>query len=169
MSYTFKSIADVELLNTMPENANSIIEVAGALKRGPKVDVVNELVNVEALASVPEQATILAEVEGNIKRIPGKGLGGGWDFIIGTDAYEEEFFWIKGNVNTLIEALLSGTPPTICVYSSNGETWANVISIISIEFWQGSGFGLILTGPQDFLLEVHGDGSIEFVGPTIPQ
>jgi hypothetical protein len=110
MSYTFKSIADVELLNTMPENANSIVEVGGALKRGPKVDVVNELVNAEALASVPEQATILAEVEGKIKRIPGKGLGGGWDFIIGVED-DFGFYWIKGDKDTLIEALLSGTPP----------------------------------------------------------
>ena len=33
MSYTFKNLADIELLTEMPENANKIIEVDGSIKR----------------------------------------------------------------------------------------------------------------------------------------
>lgn len=76
MAYNFKNLADVELLNTMPENAKVIVEVDGATKRAPKEDGIGKLVSVEALAEVPENATVLAEVNGEIKRVPGSGLGG---------------------------------------------------------------------------------------------
>lgn len=76
MSYTFKNIADVELLGTIPENANVLVEVDGATRRAPKEDGIGKLVNVEALEEVPEGATVLAEVNGEIKRVPGEGLGG---------------------------------------------------------------------------------------------
>ena len=75
MSYNFKSLADVELLNSMPENANVIVEVDGATRRAPKEDGIGKLVAVEALEEVPEGATVLAEVNGEIKRVPGEGLG----------------------------------------------------------------------------------------------
>jgi len=77
MSYNFKSLADVELLNAMPENANIIVEVDGATRRAPKEDGIGKLVSVETLDEVPENATVLVEVDGEIKRVPGKGLGGG--------------------------------------------------------------------------------------------
>lgn len=35
MAYNFKNLADVELLNTMPEEANVLVEVDGATKRAP--------------------------------------------------------------------------------------------------------------------------------------
>lgn len=82
MAYNFKNLADVELLNAMPEEANVVVEVNGTTKRAPlpeipEVDVTAELVGSEALEEVPEGATVLAEVNGQIKRVPSAGLGGG--------------------------------------------------------------------------------------------
>ncbi len=88
MAYNFKNLADVELLNAMPEKANIVVEVDGKTKRAPQVQIpepVDEIaliVNSETLEEVPEGATILAEVNGKIKRIPSDGLGGGIDAII---------------------------------------------------------------------------------------
>lgn len=78
MAYNFKNLADVELLNAMPEEANVLVEVNGKTKRAPQVevDVAAELIGSEALEEVPEGATVLAEVNGEIKRVPGSGLGG---------------------------------------------------------------------------------------------
>lgn len=88
MAYNFKNLADVELLNAMPEEANVVVEVDGKTKRAPQVQIpepVDEIaliVNSETLEEVPEGATVLAEVNGEIKRIPSNGLGGGIDAII---------------------------------------------------------------------------------------
>ena len=88
MAYNFKNLADVELLNTMPEKANIVVEVDGKTKRAPQVQIpepVDEIaliVNSETLEEVPEGATVLAEVNGEIKRVPSDGLGGGIDAII---------------------------------------------------------------------------------------
>ena len=88
MAYNFKNLADVELLNAMPEEANIVVEVDGKTKRAPQVQIpepVDEIaliVNSETLEEVPEGATILAEVNGKIKRVPSDGLGGGIDAII---------------------------------------------------------------------------------------
>lgn len=88
MAYNFKNLADVELLNAMPEEANIVVEVGGKTKRAPQVQIpepVDEIaliVNSETLEEVPEGATVLAEVNGEIKRVPSNGLGGGIDTII---------------------------------------------------------------------------------------
>lgn len=88
MAYNFKNLADVELLNAMPEAANIVVEVDGKTKRAPQVQIpepVDEIaliVNSETLEEVPEGATVLAEVNGKIKRVPSDGLGGGIDAII---------------------------------------------------------------------------------------
>ena len=88
MAYSFKNLADVELLNAMPEEANIVVEVDGKTKRAPQVQIpepVDEIaliVNSETLEEVPEGATVLAEVNGKIKRVPSDGLGGGIDTII---------------------------------------------------------------------------------------
>ena len=88
MAYNFKNLADVELLNAMPEEANIVVEVDGKTKRAPQVQIpepVDEIaliVNSETLEEVPEGATVLAEVNGKIKRVPSDGLGGGIDTII---------------------------------------------------------------------------------------
>ena len=88
MAYNFKNLADVELLNAMPEEANIVVEVDGKTKRAPQVQIpepVDEIaliVNSETLEEVPEGATVLAEVNGEIKRVPSDGLGGGIDTII---------------------------------------------------------------------------------------
>ncbi len=39
MSYTFKNLADIELLTEVPETANKIIEVDGTIKRVPNKEV----------------------------------------------------------------------------------------------------------------------------------
>ena len=88
MPYNFKSLADVELLNAMPENANIIVEVDGATRRAPKEDGIGKLVSVEALEEVPEGATVLAEVNGEIKRVPSDGLGGGKALIIKSSDFD---------------------------------------------------------------------------------
>lgn len=75
MSYNFKSLADVELLDSMPENANVIVEIDGATRRAPKEDGIGKLVAVESLDKVPEGATVLVEIDGEIKRVPSNGLG----------------------------------------------------------------------------------------------
>lgn len=88
MAYNFKNLADVELLNAMPEEANIVVEVDGKTKRAPQVQIpepVDEIaliVNSETLEEVPEGATVLAEVNGKIKRVPSDRLGGGIDAII---------------------------------------------------------------------------------------
>ena len=88
MAYNFKNLADVELLNAMPEEANIVVEVDGKTKRAPQVQIpepVDEIaliVNSETLEEVPEGATVLAEVNGKIKRVPSDGLGGGIDAIV---------------------------------------------------------------------------------------
>ena len=82
MAYNFKNLADVELLNAMPEEANIVVEVDGKTKRAPQVQIpepVDEIaliVNSETLEEVPEGATVLAEVNGKIKRVPSNQVGG---------------------------------------------------------------------------------------------
>lgn len=91
MAYNFKSLADVELLNAMPENANVIVEVDGATRRAPQVQPVDEIAQIvssETLEEVPEGATVLAEVNGEIKRVPSDGLGGGKALIIKSSDFD---------------------------------------------------------------------------------
>ena len=82
MAYNFKNLADVELLSSMPETANVLVEVGGATKRAPQVDEIAQIVGSETLAEVPEGATVLAEVNGEIKRVPSNGLGGGGKALV---------------------------------------------------------------------------------------
>lgn len=91
MAYNFKNLADVELLDTMPENAKVIVEVDGATKRAPQ----QSFVNAEALEEVPEGATVLVEVNGEIKRVPGSGLGGIKTAIIKSNMYDEAMTSVK--------------------------------------------------------------------------
>lgn len=90
MAYNFKNLADVELLSSMPETANVLVEVGGATKRAPQVQPVDEIAQIvgsETLAEVPEGATVLAEVNGEIKRVPSAGLGGSNSLIITSSDY----------------------------------------------------------------------------------
>ena len=88
MAYNFKNLADVELIDTMPETANVLVEVDGSTKRAPQVQIpepVDEIaliVSSETLEEVPEGATVLAEVNGEIKRVPSNALGSGIDAIV---------------------------------------------------------------------------------------
>lgn len=91
MSYNFKSLGEVELLNTMPETANVFVEVDGGIRRAPQVQPVDEIAQIvgsETLEEVPEGATVLAEVNGEIKRVPSDGLGGGKALIIKSSDFD---------------------------------------------------------------------------------
>ena len=79
MAYNFKNLADVELLNAMPEEANVLVEVNGTTKRAPHVKPVDEIAMIvasETLAELPETGTVLTEVNGAIKRVPSNQVGG---------------------------------------------------------------------------------------------
>lgn len=94
MAYNFKNLADVELLNTMPETANVLVEVGGKTKRAPQmqipepVDEIALIVGSETLTEVPDGATVLAEVNGEIKRVSSDGLGGGKALIIKSSDFD---------------------------------------------------------------------------------
>ena len=91
MSYNFKSLGEVELLNKMPETANVFVEVDGGIRRAPQVQPVDEIAQIvgsETLEEVPEGATVLAEVNGEIKRVPSDGLGGGKALIIKSSDFD---------------------------------------------------------------------------------
>lgn len=92
MAYNFKNLADVELLSSMPETANVLVEVGGATKRAPQVQPVDEIAQIvgsETLTEVPEGATVLAEVNGEIKRVPSDGLGGGKALVIKSSDFDD--------------------------------------------------------------------------------
>lgn len=81
MSYNFKSLGEVELLNTIPETANVFVEVDGGIRRAPQAKPIDEIVGSETLEEVPENATAIVEVNGEIKRVSGKELGGSKNII----------------------------------------------------------------------------------------
>lgn len=113
MAYNFKNLADVELLSSMPETANVLVEVGGATKRAPQVQPVDEIAQIvgsETLAEVPEGATVLAEVNGEIKRVPSDGLGGGKTLIIKSSDFD--------NAMAGVAATTSDTTPAV-TYSAN--------------------------------------------------
>lgn len=99
MSYNFKSLGEVELLNTMPETANVFVEVDGGIRRAPKEDGIGKLVQVEALEEVPEGATVLAEVNGEIKRVPSDGLGGGKALVIKSSDFDNAMAGVSAVVS----------------------------------------------------------------------
>lgn len=104
MAYNFKNLADVELLSSMPETANVLVEVGGATKRAPQVQPVDEIAQIvgsETLAEVPEGATVLAEVNGEIKRVPSDGLGGGKALIIKSSDFDNA---MAGVATTITES-----------------------------------------------------------------
>ena len=106
MSYNFKSLGEVELLNTMPEAANVFVEVDGSIRRAPQVQPVDEIaqiVNSETLAEVPEGATVIAEVNGEIKRVHGDQVGGSKTIIF--------------SVIEAAESIDTPTYQTVCNYS----------------------------------------------------
>lgn len=114
MAYNFKNLADVELLSSMPETANVLVEVGGATKRAPQVQPVDEIAQIvgsETLAEVPEGATVLAEVNGEIKRVPSDGLGGSKALVIKSSDFDNAMAGVAA-------AAASGTTSTV-TYSAN--------------------------------------------------
>ena len=113
MAYNFKNLADVELLSSMPETANVLVEVGGATKRAPQVQPVDEIAQIvgsETLVEVPEGATVLAEVNGEIKRVPSDGLGGSKALIIKSSDFD--------NAMAGVAATASDTTPAV-TYTAN--------------------------------------------------
>lgn len=114
MAYNFKNLADVELLSSMPETANVLVEVGGATKRAPQVQPIDEIAQIvgsETLAEVPEGATVLAEVNGEIKRVPSDGLGGGKALVIKSSDFDNAMAGIAA-------ATASDTTPAV-TYTAN--------------------------------------------------
>lgn len=163
MSYTFKNIADVELLSTMPENANVLVEVDGATRRAPKEDGIGKLVNVEALEEVPEGATVLAEVNGEIKRVPGAGLGGGGikTAIIKDSEYDNALAGVQSAIAaptvtfeclnmTFEEAYqtMASGEPLGAIGMINMEGMPMPVNISGMTIFTGIGFGVPCIGVQ---------------------
>lgn len=102
MSYNFKSLGEVELLNAMPETANVFVEVDGGIRRAPQVQPVDEIAQIvgsETLEEVPDGATVLAEVNGEIKRVPSDGLGGGKALVIKSSDFDNAMAGVSAVVS----------------------------------------------------------------------
>lgn len=96
MSYEFKTLGSVEALTEVPENANVLVEVDGAIKRAP------------------------GGALGGSSNSSGSS-GDTWDFII-RETDEGEFTWEKGEPTDLIDALSAGNCPRACLFYTNGNT-----------------------------------------------
>lgn len=108
MAYNFKNLADVELLSSMPETANVLVEIGGATKRAPQVQPIDEIAQIvgsETLAEVPEGATVLAEVNGEIKRVPSDGLGGGKALVIKSSDFDNAIAGIAAATSDITPAV----------------------------------------------------------------
>ena len=180
MSYNFKSLADVELLNSMPENANVIVEVDGATRRAPKEDGIGKLVAVESLAEVPEGATVLAEVNGEIKRVPGERLGGNktiiFSVIEAADAIDTVTYQTICNYSPaeVCELMLAGAScvmlmpyaamsASVSTFGSTGPmpTIVSMSSLSSMQRNDGSSTFLFIAGDRSVQIMYYADGTIE--------
>lgn len=183
MSYTFKNMADVELLGTMPENANVFVEVDGSTRRAPqvKVDVAGELAVTEALEEVPEGATVLAEVNGEIKRVPGSELGGAAAPIIfsvieaadavDTPTYQTVCNYTLEEVNALmlagascmlimpVAAMPASAPATLSA-ATVSPTVATIQALAATQFDDSSCQFVFLMGSDAAIIYYHPDGTI---------
>lgn len=187
MAYNFKNLADVELLNAMPEEANVVVEVNGTTKRAPNIDVEAKIVGSETLEELPETGTVLAEVNGEIKRVPSNKVGG-IDAIV---------FSVVEAAAVDAEAEATPTPQTICNHTvdeigelvSAGANCVFVATMSSSSERSVSTFGatganpIVTTSPcnmtlglddnswvfffyndfigQEFLITYYADGTIE--------
>lgn len=172
MAYNFKNLADVELLNAMPEEANVLVEVNGKTKRAPQVQIpepVDEIaliVESETLAELPETGTVLAEVNGEIKRVPSNQVGG-----------------IDAIIFSVIEAAdaLDETPTyqTVCNHTPEevGELMlagAGCVLIMPYAAMPAAASTLSASGPTPTIVTMQAligtqadDGSIQFVFSSV--
>lgn len=145
--YEFKSLGNIEQLQEMPENANVIVEVDGAVRRAPKEDGIGKLVETEMLEEVPEGATVLAEVNGKIKRVPGEGLGGGKSIV----------FTVVENTSA-VATYGAGAPPlykTVCNCTIN-----EVRELIM------AGAPVVQIIPYEALMRLNMPSALDASGPT---
>lgn len=111
MSYGMKRLADVELLNTTPENAHKLVEVDGDIKRVPNKDnglpeggAPNQqlVTDADGVAKWDDTVDAIIEVSGNcnVNTV----------FPAHTN---KSFTLVKGDCNTLFEKLTSGIVPRV--------------------------------------------------------
>ncbi len=173
MSYNFKSLADVELLNAMPENAKVIVEVDGATRRAPQVNIATS----EVLTEVPESATALVEVNGEIKRVPGSELGGSKTIIFHVPSEGvTECNYSPAEVHELMLAGASsiltidylamnggGTPAS--TYDTSGSSGMPIImrmpSFVDAPFSDGSSMFMFNVMGSEVTITYYSDGTIE--------
>ena len=181
MSYTFKNIADVELLSSMPETANVLVEVDGATKRAPQVQPVDEIAQIvgsETLAEVPEGATVLAEVNGEIKRVPGERLGGNktiiFSVIEAADAIDTVTYQTICNYSPaeVCELMLAGAScvmlmpyaamsASVSTFARPMPTIVSMSSLSSMQMNDGSSTFLFIADDISVQIMYYADGTIE--------
>ena len=122
MAYNFKNLADVELLNTMPENAKVIVEVDGATKRA-------SLASVEALAEAPANTAILVEVDGEIKKVPSNKMISNIKPILFTGDYSDANCSCNVSYAEFKEAILAGLGA--CCFNKN---WNSICTNMTVYF-----------------------------------
>lgn len=158
MSYNFKNLADVELLSSMPETANVLVEVDGATKRAPQVDEIAQIVVSEALEEVPEGATVLGVVNGEIKRIPSAGLGGGKTLVLKSDDFD--------NALAGVSTVLAAASPVI-TYTANMTFDEVVEAFASCELLGGYVFGVENDLPLRFEVVYTSYTAVNYVEPCV--
>lgn len=153
MAYNFKNLADVELLNTMPEQANVLIEVNGTTKRAPQVQPVDEIAQIvgsEALEEVPENAKALVEIDGVIKRVPGGALGGNnqQSFSMFYNEDNNKFYFETGDSLKIFSMMKNKEFPSIVLKKfGDYNDYYEYSPIVKIELhdYSTSGSGIFVT------------------------
>lgn len=120
MAYEFKNLGTVEKLNEVPENANAIVEVDGALKR------------------VPGGA------------LGGSSGGDAFDFMIAdtslglgagiVNASPSDFQFTKGDAMSLYDMIAAGQIPRVCFYAQANTSYGPMYAC-SIPNRIGTSFG----------------------------
>ena len=169
MSYNFKSLADVELLSAMPENAKVIVEVDGATRRAPQVNIATS----EMLSEVPEGATVLAEVNGEIKRVPGSELGGSKSIIFNVPSEGvTECNYSPEEVNELMLAgancvlivpyeIIMGSAPTTLDDSGVMPTIMRMTAIMDGQMSDGTSMFMFMSDGLMVQIMYYSNGTIE--------
>lgn len=176
MSYNFKSLADVELLSTMPENAKVIVEVDGATRRAPQINEISKIVSSETLTEVPEGATVLAEVNGEIKRVPGSELGGSKTIIFHVPSYgmtecnysptEVQELMLAGASSMLtVDASVMSGGASVSTYNTSESSGTPIIirmpSLMDAPFSDGSSMFMFNVMGSEVTITYYPNGTIE--------
>ena len=153
MAYNFKNLADVELLDSMPSDANLLVEINGTTKRAPKeakINVEAELSNKELLEEVPENAKALVEIDGAIKRVSGGALGGNnqQSFTMFHNEDNNKFYFETGDSLKIFSMIKNGEFPSIVLKRfGDYNDYYEYAPILKIELYDysTSGSGIFVT------------------------